>query len=229
LDDVSPPPAVPPTRLVALADGVFAIVMTLLVFGLGIPTVSGNGALGDALVEMWPEFAVYALSFLVLGVFWLVHHVLFDIIERYDTTLVWLNIVFLMFAALIPFSTGLFAEHGTTTATAVVYGVNAITVFGAGWAIFSYATAGRRLVDADLDPDIVRGGKRMGLAYMLFLALSVAVSIISPATSFVLYGILVAAFIAMTMLGRSEVVMVWRRTAGSRRGSVPRRDSVVSP
>ncbi len=229
MDEVSPPAPIPPTRLVALADGVFAIVMTLLVFRLGIPAVSGTDSLGDALLDMWPEFAVYALSFLVLGVFWLVHHVLFDLIERYDSTLVWLNIVFLMFAALIPFSTGLFAVHGATTATAVVYGLNTITVFGTGWAIFSYATGGHRLVAADLDPDLVRGGKRMGLAYMLFLVPSLAVSIISPTMSFVLYSMLVAAFITMTLVGRGEVVMVWRRPPASRRESTPPRDPAVSP
>lgn len=228
MDEAPPPPAVPPTRLVALADGVFAIVMTLLVFGLSIPAVEGHDSLGSALIDRWPEFAVYALSFLVLGVFWIVHHVLFDLIERYDTTLVWLNVVFLMFAALVPFSTGLFAEHGATTATAVVYGLNTITVFGTGWAIFAYATGGRRLVAPDLDPDLIRGGKRMGLAYMLFLVPSLAVSFISPPMSFVLYSVLVAAFITTTLLGRGEVVMVWRSPAAPRRASTPGRDSVGS-
>ena len=77
-------PAIPAHRLVALGDGVFAIVMTLLVFQLGMPDVESGESLGEALVGMWPDFAVYALSFMVLGVFWVIHHVLFDLVERYE-------------------------------------------------------------------------------------------------------------------------------------------------
>ena len=211
MDELPPvTPTMPPTRLVALADGVFAIVMTLLVFQLSIPVVAGEGSLADELVDMWPEFAVYVLSFLILGVFWLIHHVLFDLIERYDTTLIWLNVAFLMFASLVPFSTGLFANHGAAIATAVVYGFIMISVFGMGWAIFSYSTAGRRLVAPGIDPELVRGGKRMGLAYILFLVAAMAVSILSPVAAFVLYGVLVAAIITTTLIGRGEVALIWR-------------------
>ena len=210
--------AIPPHRLIALGDGVFAIVMTLLVFQLGVPVVTESEALVPELLLMWPEFAVYVLSFLVLGVFWLIHHVLFDLIERYDTTLIWLNIAFLMFAALVPFSTSLFAEYGATTTTAVVYGLNMISVFGIGWAIFSYATGHRRLVAADLDRDLVRGGILMGVAYMAFMITSLAVSFISPVASFALYGVMVVTIIVTTIVGRGEVVLLCR----SGRGTVPR-------
>jgi uncharacterized membrane protein len=202
-------PVIPPHRLVALGDGVFAIVMTLLVFQLGVPDVESGETLGEALVAMWPDFAVYALSFMVLGVFWVIHHVLFDLIERYDTTLIWLNLGFLMFAALIPFSTGLVAEFGPTTATAVVYGLNMLAVFGAGWAIFSYTTHGRRLVAPDLDVEIIRRGNAMGLAYMAVMVPTMAVSLVSPVASFVLYGLVVAANIIATVLGAGELVMLW--------------------
>jgi uncharacterized membrane protein len=159
---------------------------------------------------MWPDFAVYALSFLVLGVFWLIHHVLFDVIERYDTTLIWLNITFLMCAAIIPFSTSLVATYRVTTATAVVYGLNMIAVFGMGWAIFSYATHRRRLVAPDLDPELVRGGNLMGLAYMTYVAVGIAVALLSPVVSFVLYGLMVLTIIVTTMIGKGEVVLLWR-------------------
>jgi hypothetical protein len=71
--------------------------MTLLVFEIGVPVVAAdNSELTDLLVEMWPEILMYVLSFLVLGVYWLIPHIIFCTIERYDTTLIWLNIVFLM-------------------------------------------------------------------------------------------------------------------------------------
>ncbi len=205
-------PASSPQRLVALGDGVFAIVMTLLVFQLGVPLaaeVRGDGELSSQLVEMWPEFLIYGLSFLVLGVFWLIHHLVFDVIERYDTTLIWLNIVFLMFAALIPFSSRLFGEHGATSVTALVYGINMLVVFAMGWAIFSYATRRERLVANDFDAAVERGGNVMGLVYMLFMVPAVAVSFLSPVAAFALYGLLVLAIIVFTVIGKAEVVMIW--------------------
>lgn len=209
MDDPPPERVIPPDRLVALGDGVFAIVMTLLVFQLSVPALADGDSLGEALVEMWPDFAVYVLSFLVLGVFWLIHHVLFDVIRRYDTPLIWLNIVFLMFAALIPFATDLVAVHGATTVTAVVYGANMIAVFGMGWAIWTYATRRCRLVDPGIDPDLVRGAWQMGLAYMGFMVPSLAVSFVSPIGAFGLYGCLVTVMIVTTTIGRGEVVLVW--------------------
>ena len=153
-------PTISPQRLIALADGVFAIVMTLLVFELAVPLATDGQDLGSELAEMWPEFLIYVLSFLVLGVFWLVHHLIFDTVERYDTTLIWLNILFLMFASLVPFSTRLFIEHGAVTVTALVYGANIGLLFAIAWATFSYVTTENRLTATDLDPDIASGGRR---------------------------------------------------------------------
>jgi uncharacterized membrane protein len=201
-------PTLPPQRLTALADGVFAIVMTLLVFQLAVPVVADDDGLAAELAEMWPEFLIYVLSFLVLGVFWLMHHLIFDILERYDTTLIWLNILFLMFASLVPFSTRLFIEHGATTVTALVYGMNMMLVFATALGIFSYATRGHRLVARQLDPQIVRGGRRMGVVYMATLLVSMAVALISPVVSYALYGLFVLAIIAFTLLGRAETVVL---------------------
>lgn len=201
--------AVSPHRLQALADGVFAIAMTLLVFDLGVPVATEGRGLGRTLRDMWPEFLGYLLSFLVLGVFWLIHHMLFDSIKRYDTTLVWLNIVFLMFAAFIPFSTSLFGEYGATSITAIVYGLNMLVVFDLGWAIWFYATDRHRLVDAAVDPALIRGGRVMGGAYSLVMVPPLLIAFVFPVVSFSLYGVVVAAFIITTMLGRWELVTIW--------------------
>jgi uncharacterized membrane protein len=194
----------------ALGDGVFAIAMTLLVFQLGVPAATSGDRLAAQLIGMWPDFAMYAMSFLVLGVFWLIHHVLFDIVERYDTTLIWLNIAFLLFAALVPFSTSLFAEHGATTETAIFYGLNMITVFATGWGIFVYSTAGRRLVGAGVEDAVIRGGRTMGLVYMLYMLPSTLMAFAAPIVSFCLFGLGVATIIGSTLIGKAEVVLLWR-------------------
>ena len=95
----------PPDRLNALADGVFAIVMTLLVLELGVgeiaKTASSEGLL-RGLLEMWPRFLIYGLSFMILGVFWVMHHMIFQAVTRHDTSLIWINIFFLMFVSSFP-------------------------------------------------------------------------------------------------------------------------------
>ncbi len=200
-----------PERLRTLADGVFAIVMTLLVLELSVPVVKGFSAdyeLLHKLVKMRMEFLIYGLSFLILGVFWVIHHTIFQDVKRYDTTLVWLNIVFLMFVSLIPFSTALVGKNGFITVTGVIYGINMLLLFDLGWAIFSFITGKRRLVGEDFDPNIIKGGKRMGLVYTLIMAPAIGIAFISPKVSFIIYALIVWVFIISTMLGRGEVAMI---------------------
>lgn len=199
-----------PDRLKALADGVFAIVMTLLVLELGVEEIaktSANKELIHGLLEMWPRFLIYGLSFLILGIFWVIHHAIFDAIKRSDTPLIWLNILFLMFVALIPFSTSLFGKFGAKQITALIYGVNMLFLFNLGWAIWAFATGKRRLVDSDLDPSLIRGASLMGLVYTLIMIPAIGISFIKPIVSFYIYIFIVAAFIVSTALGRWEIVM----------------------
>lgn len=143
---------VAPTRLMALADGVFAIVMTLLVFKLGIPLASGTLAdkeLSQLFVSMWPKFLIYGLSFLILGVFWLMHHAIFDGILYCDFPLCWINILFLMFVGLIPFGTLLVGVFGLTKITSIAYGVNLLLVQFMCWSLWLYASGNLRLIKRD--------------------------------------------------------------------------------
>ena len=99
-----------PNRIEFLTDGVFAIVMTLLVLEITLPEIaqpSLQAELPQKLLEILPILFKYALSFLVLGVLWGYHHLAFHSIKRSNMALAWLNIVFLMFVALIPFSTSI--------------------------------------------------------------------------------------------------------------------------
>ena len=209
-------PTISPHRLIALADGVFAIVMTLLVFQLTVPVAAETDRLGSALAEMWPEFLIYVLSFLVLGFFWLIHHLVFDPVERYDTPLIWLNILYLMLASLVPFSTGLFIEHGAVAATALVYGANMTAIFATGWAIFAYATTGHRLASNELDPRLTRGATRMGFVYISVMAVGMTISLISPVAAYLIYGVFVVTVIVFTMAGRTETVMILPTSADDR-------------
>ena len=98
------------TRLEAFSDGVFAVAITLLALNLTVGG-PGHGHLQHQLWEHRWSFAAYLLSFFIIGIIWVNHHVLIKSIALVDRTLLFLNLVVLLFVVLIPFSTATAAEY----------------------------------------------------------------------------------------------------------------------
>jgi uncharacterized membrane protein len=126
-------------RLETFADGVFAIAITLLVLEIRIPDPGAD--LGKALVNQWPSFAAYVTSFLTIGVMWVSHHQMFTIIRRTTTTFLFLNVLFLLPVAFVPYPTALVAAHileeGARTTAVLVYGAVSVVIalmFNVLWA-----------------------------------------------------------------------------------------------
>jgi uncharacterized membrane protein len=192
-------------RQKTLADGVFAIVMTLLVLELAIPEIHGdtNQELTQALGSMWPKFLAYTFSFLILGVFWLIHHFLFDNIKYYDSRLAWLNILFLLFVALVPFTTSLLGEYFMEKTPTVLYGVQMLVMFFMGYSIWSYVTS-KNLTGSDIDSGLVKGGKAMGYVYFIILIAAIILAFFKPIIAIIIYGLIVLFFIFITGFGRPE-------------------------
>lgn len=198
-------------RLECLADGVFAIVMTLLVIELGIPVVgSTHGAetLAAGLLHMVPEFGAYVLSFLILGIFWLIHHSIFDNIRFYDSTLVWLNIVFLALVSLVPFTTSLVGAYYTESLAALIYGGHLFGLFVMGFTLWTYATGKPELLTESVSNEAVEGARWMGVLYWSIILVGMGLAFVQPIASYCVYALIIAAFIVTTWIGRSEVVMV---------------------
>jgi uncharacterized membrane protein len=126
-------------RLETFADGVFAIAITLLVLEIRVPAAGED--LGQALLRQWPSFAAYVTSFLTIGVIWVSHHQMFTIIRRTTTTFLFLNVLFLLPVAFVPFPTALVADHileeRTRTTAVLVYGAVSVVIalmFNVLWA-----------------------------------------------------------------------------------------------
>jgi uncharacterized membrane protein len=99
------------SRLEAFSDGVFAVAITLLALDLAVAGPAGHGSLTDQLHEKWPAFLAYLISFFMIGIIWVNHHVLVRSIVKVDRTLLFLNLVLLLFVVLIPFATAIVAEY----------------------------------------------------------------------------------------------------------------------
>ena len=101
-------------RIALFSDAVFAIGITLLVIELKIPEIHENvsdKALLHSLGHLVPKFVGFLISFMLIALFWNVHHRMFGFVTSYDRKLKVLNLVFLFFVALMPFSTGFYGEY----------------------------------------------------------------------------------------------------------------------
>ncbi|MDD1774015.1 MAG: TMEM175 family protein [Methanobacterium sp.] len=113
-------------RIETLVDGIFAIAMTLMVLNLHLPDTTGgtNAAVWAALGNQGTNIFIYALSFFILTAFWLNHHRGFDQIQRADMGLFRLNVIWLFFVAIMPFSTYLVGDYGSSTPAALFFNTN---------------------------------------------------------------------------------------------------------
>ena len=144
----------PPNRLETLADGIFAIAMTLLVLDLRFP--NGNGTLAAQIAAQLPRFAAFVISFVVLGVYWFAHHQIFHFLVRVNRTVVWLNILFFMGAVLIPFVASLLGSYPQDPVALSLYGAVLGLLAALGYVIWWYITGDRGLIDEKMDSELVR-------------------------------------------------------------------------
>lgn len=199
-------------RLETLTDGVFAIAMTILVFGLHIQQFTGVVSapqLTAALLKQWPGLAAFGLSFVVLGQFWVSMHGQFRLIRRADHWLIWLNITYLLFISLVPFTADHLGRYGAISPVAVLYGVNLLALSVLQLAMWSWATRQRHLVAPDLPSAVIERGRRLGVLSAGGYAVAVVMGLVAPVVS-------VAIFALMSVLSitRLDHRLVSRRQRG---------------
>src|SRR3954454_8361492 len=102
-------------RTIFFSDAVFAIAITLLALEIQVPQIPDGSVpalLPTALLSLWPKFFSFLISFWVIGNYWLAHHRIFHYINGYDRGLLLINLLFLMWIVLMPFSSSLVGEYG---------------------------------------------------------------------------------------------------------------------
>lgn len=130
----------PTNRLETLTDGLFAIAMTILVVTIEIPMgpIHTSQLFLQTTGEILPKYVVYFLSFLILAGFWINHHILF-LIKKANMTLIWINVFWLMFIALVPLSTSLIAQFPQYQLSQLIFDVNILVIGLFTYMIWKYS------------------------------------------------------------------------------------------
>jgi uncharacterized membrane protein len=152
--------------------------------------------------------AAFALSFVVLGQFWVSIHNQFRFIRRVDHWLIWLSITYLLFISLVPFTADHLGRYGALEPVVVLYGLNLLAVSVLQLSIWLWATTQRRLVDSDLASSVIRQGRSLSLIAVVGYAVAAATGPFAPIASVVIF--LLIPLVNITGIGY--------RMTGARRG-----------
>lgn len=171
------------SRLEAFSDGVFAIIITIMVLGLDAPDQVTFAAICTRL----PAFLTYVLSFVYVAIFWINHHLLLSATRRINTGVLWANINFLFWISLVPFFTAWVDEHHAAPVPVAAYGV-----------IFLACVASYRLLERILFKthdstapivQILRPGRREKVSIVAFIV-AILMSAVHPFISLVIYVVI---------------------------------------
>lgn len=168
-------------RTLTFTDGLFAIAMTLLVVSLTVPTLSDSasvGELADKLSDDSSTFISFAISFAVIGRYWLAHHSYFSALARLDRPLIALNLVYLAFIAFMPFPTALLGAYFSNPLAVTIYAVNVAIVSAMEVVLFGYAYK-HDLLERKIPSDVFRYGALMSLTPVAVFVLSIPVAFVS--------------------------------------------------
>ena len=177
-------------RIISLSDAVIAVAITLMVVQVQMPESVPAHQLPQALRELIPTFTTYVFSFYIVAVYWIEHHRMFKYIKRYDDGLIWLNLLWLMLIALVPFATNLLDTYPGEQIVVFVYAtlIAVVGLLTAG--LWWYATHRHRLVDKDLSPLLIRKGIVLRLVAPVVFMVSMGIAIFSlPAAMYSWFAI----------------------------------------
>ena len=176
-----------PERVVTLSDGVFAIVLTILVLEIAVPEGLSEQSLRQVLESLRPTLVAWVISFLITAMFWVVHRDLFSRVKTVNRDLVWLNLLFLLPVSLIPFAASVLGKYPDEPVALHLYGVVMIAATVMRTVLYWYVIRRPALLWPDVIPE--RSGLVLTIAAspIVVYALAMAVAAVSAPLSLVLY------------------------------------------
>jgi uncharacterized membrane protein len=190
-----------PARVLALSDGVFAIIITLLVLEVHVPELTQGHTLNEALAELRPSLTAFVISFILAGMYWVAHRDLFALIRRTDRGLVWLNILYLLPLCLLPFGAGLIGRYEDEVVALRIYGLLLVLIALMRVVIWLYAINRPHLLWQRLDHRQRRAGLALTLSPGLVYLLAFLVARTAPGLSLAIYAAMpLLYFLSITVL-----------------------------
>src|SRR5437879_2625311 len=183
-------------RIEALIDGIFAVALTLLVLDIKLPegvSYSTNEELWTRLVGLERHFAIYAISFIVIGIYWVAHHVQFHYVRYTDRRLIWINMLFLLLISFLPFATDLVGDHEDLILPCEIYGVTLLLLSGVSYLHLRYLSRHPYLATPELTPLAVNLLKRRIALFTIIPILSMAIAVFNTRLALVAYLLILTA------------------------------------
>ena len=183
-------------RMEALIDGIFAVALTLLVLDIKLPegvTYSSNQDLWNHLVQLERHFAIYAISFVVIGIYWVAHHVQFHYVRYTDRRLIWINMIFLLLISFLPFATDLVGDHEELVLPCEIYGVTLLLLSGLSYVHLRYLYRHPYLATPELNSVAVKLLKRRMALFTIIPILSMALAFYNTRLALFVYLLIATA------------------------------------
>ena len=173
------------------SDAIFAFSMTLLAVDIRLPEIAATTELPSELLKLMPRFLSFLITFWIAASYWIGHHRVFGLIKKHDRRLIYLNLLFLMFITLLPFSTNLLGRY-TTEQIVVVIGALVFAATGTALGLlWIHASSGHRLVEEELSSHFIRNlTLRLFAAPIIFL-ISIPFSFLNPLYTMLMWLILI--------------------------------------
>ena len=184
-----------PSRLEALADGIFAIVMTIIVFQIKPPVLeepTNALELSQAIQSMLPIFLSYLLSFSLLFTYWRAHHFFVSVYAKnIDINLTNLNAIFFLFVGLVPFSTSLLGQYSNNQLSIIIFGFHTIIIGLCLFWIRSYVFRSDHIKNIEISKQEIRRGTVRIFVPIIFALLAIILSFFNKNLSITLFTLAV--------------------------------------
>jgi uncharacterized membrane protein len=168
-------------RLENFSDGVFSIAVTLLILNVRIKDITNfnNHELNHMLIGVMPHILTFAFSFFVIGVFWVAHHRIFSFVRVLDSTLLWLNILYLLFIAVIPLTAAIISENPLLPTAILLYTITLLIIALMHLVLLEYVLRNKTLKHEALTPDIYKSAKRTAIVGPICYIIAAAASFVN--------------------------------------------------
>src|SRR5215213_5389678 len=166
-------------RVISFSDAVFAFAITLMALSINIPDIPTHltqSELLDKLYDLYPQVESYIISFAVIAIFWVSYHQVFNHIKGSHISMVYLNLLFLLFITLLSLTTSLVINYGSYQIPYIIYCVVVIMASSLLAGIWWYATKEHQYVDKGMHPLLIRGTMFNLLSIPIIFSISIAIS-----------------------------------------------------